>query len=63
MKNNVLTLFFFSYEVKILQMAFNSLMYELIIDGVQEEDFGEYRCSVRNDLGRSSATIMLRGQP
>ncbi len=38
------------YIVRTLEGAFNRLNYELIIDGVDDNDYGEWACSVRNTM-------------
>lgn len=47
------------YKVNSMQGAFNRFIYELIINGVDEDDYGEYTCEINNVEGKSSAKIML----
>lgn len=42
-----------------MQGAFNRFIYELVINGVAEEDYGEYTCEINNVEGKSSANIIL----
>ena len=56
-------LFFLSccrFRVRTIQGAFNRLTYELIINGVKEEDYGTYECRIRNAQGSSSGSVQLR---
>ncbi|CAD5116378.1 DgyrCDS5274 [Dimorphilus gyrociliatus] len=47
------------YVVNAVKGAFNRFIYELIINGVQQEDYGEYTCEINNVEGKSSAKILL----
>ena len=49
------------YDVKAVRGAFNRMTFELNFrGGVEDDDFGTYECSIRNQEGRGSATITLR---
>jgi hypothetical protein len=34
----------------------------LVIEGVQEEDFGEYSCEAENQYGRAKKTTVVSGE-
>jgi hypothetical protein len=38
------------YTVNIIKFAFKRYLLELVINGVQEEDYGDYRCQAMNSL-------------
>jgi len=48
------------YEIKVIEGAFNRLQYELIISGVEANDFGSYQCMITNTEGSGSAVVQLR---
>ena len=60
---NLLTFYSFRFEIKQTEGAFNQLTYELIIHGVEREDYGTYECNMGNNIGtqRSSIQVQLKG--
>lgn len=48
------------YKVHAVQGAFGQLTYELIINGVQEEDYGKWTCKIKNTEGTASRDIELK---
>ncbi len=42
--------------------AFNKLSFELIIGGVTENDYGSYRCQIKNSEGMSYQTVELKSK-
>lgn len=47
------------YDVRAIRGAFNRVQYELIIRSVRDDDYGEFRCSVKNGEGTTAASIRL----
>jgi hypothetical protein len=47
------------HQVKSIRGAFNKMSYELIINGVEESDYGTYKCQIKNSEGRSDKIIEL----
>jgi neurotrimin len=47
------------YEVRFIEGAFGRLTYELIIYSVQDSNFGNYDCRIKNTVGSSSQRILL----
>ena len=45
-----------------IEGAFNRLTYELIINGVEDEDYGDYTCQIRNSEGTTTRTIKLESK-
>ena len=48
--------------MKSIEGAFNRLTYELIINGVEETDYGQYRCQIKNSEGSGLANVELRSK-
>ncbi len=47
------------FKVQTIEGAFSRLTYELIINGVRDEDYGTYQCIVRNQEGTTTRSIQL----
>ena len=52
----------FRFNVHSVEGAFGQLTYELIINGVQKEDYGTYTCKIKNKEGTSTKKIILKGE-
>ena len=52
----------FRFNVHSVEGAFGQLTYELIINGVQKEDYGAYTCKIKNKEGTSTRQIILKGE-
>ena len=52
-------IFLYRYKVQAIEGAFNRLTYELIINGVEDGDYGNYKCQIKNDQGTTTRTIQL----
>lgn len=48
------------YKVHEVQGAFGQLTYELIINGVEQEDYGTWTCNIKNTEGTESKDIELK---
>jgi len=50
-------------EIKFIPLAFNHLTTTLTIDRVRREDYGSYRCQIKNSIGSSTQRVQLLGEP
>jgi len=48
------------FQIRNIPGAYNRITSILVINGVQQEDFDQYRCSARNGIGSHYAVIELR---
>ena len=53
---------FSRFEVHSVEGAFGRLTYELIIHGVEEEDYGVFECRIKNTEGTTSKLIRLESE-
>ena len=55
-------LFSIVYRFRIYSVtgAFNHMTYELIIENVLDEDYGDFKCKFENSLGSSENIITLK---
>ncbi|KAI0235522.1 Neurotrimin [Lamellibrachia satsuma] len=47
------------FKVHAVQGAFGQLTYELIINGVTQEDYGTYTCKIKNSQGQTTKEVKL----
>ena len=47
--------------MNLLKGAFGRLTYELIIHGVEKQDYGTYKCMISNSEGDTIQEIVLKG--
>lgn len=50
------------FKVHAVQGAFGQLTYELIINGVTQEDYGTYTCKIKNSQGQTTKEVKLIGK-
>ena len=50
------------FKVHSVQGAFGQLTYELIINGVTQEDYGTYTCKIKNSQGQTTKEVKLIGK-